>query len=296
LVLGPYLTEANHLELLALAKYRTKREVLRLVRCLSPEQDVPDRGEPLGPGALGMTLPSAPNFRQFAESYAPSVRELPPGDRPKDWVDSPDVSATGVTKPVEAAAPGHSEAAPDAPIFAVPQRYRVEFTASQEYSDLLERAQGLLSHAVPNGSLEEVHMRALRLLVDKLERRKYGAPRADAPTKATAATQASVARGSSVKPESKKHAHTPRQRVAASAPVRRQVRNRDGERCAFVDDSGQRCRETRFLELHHKHAHALGGDESAENLTLWCQAHNALAAERDFGRALIRRQQGRAAR
>ena len=49
LLLGPHLTEANHLELLALAKYRTKREVLRLVRCLSPEPDVPDRVEPLGP-------------------------------------------------------------------------------------------------------------------------------------------------------------------------------------------------------------------------------------------------------
>src|SRR6187397_2768582 len=89
LLLGPHLTEANHLELLALAKHRTKREVLRLVRCLSPEPDVPDRVEPLGPGPIGITLPSTPSWNQFAESYAPSVRELPPGERPKDWVDSP---------------------------------------------------------------------------------------------------------------------------------------------------------------------------------------------------------------
>src|SRR6187551_1098110 len=110
LLLAPHLTEANHLELLALAKYRTKREVLRLVRCLSPEPDVPDRVEPLGPngqGPGGMTLPTAPNWSQFAESYAPSVRELPPGDRPKGWVDSPTGNATGV----EATAPTVAEAA-----------------------------------------------------------------------------------------------------------------------------------------------------------------------------------------
>src|SRR6187399_3235690 len=176
LLLAPHLTEANHLELLALAKYRTKREVLRLVRCLSPEPDVPDRVEPLGPngqGPGGMTLPTAPNWSQFAESYAPSVRELPPGDRPNGWVDSPTGNATGV----EATAPTVAEAAAEVPACSVPQRYRVEFTASQEYADLLDRAQDLLSHAVPNRSLEAVHLRALRLLVERLEKRKYGAPR-----------------------------------------------------------------------------------------------------------------------
>ena len=175
----------------------------------------------------------------------------------------------------------------------MPQRYRVEFTASQEYADLLEQARDLLSHAVPSRSLEEVHLRALRLLVDKLERRKYGAPRKEVQTAAVEPQAPATGESSAMRDtaESKKHAHGPRQRVAAPARVRREVRNRDGKRCAFVDDSGQRCRETRFLELHHKHAHALGGHESVGNLALWCQAHNALAAERDFGRELILRQQ-----
>ena len=89
LLVGPHLTPANHVELLALAKHRTKREVLRLVRCLAPEPSVPDRVVPLGPegaGPGGMTLPKAPSWSQFTESYAPWVRELPPGERPKDWV------------------------------------------------------------------------------------------------------------------------------------------------------------------------------------------------------------------
>jgi len=293
LLLAPHLTEANHLELLALAKYRTKREVLRLVRSLSPEPDVPDRVEPLGPErrGIGMTLPSTPSWNQFVESYAPSVRELRPGERPKDWVDLP---GAGVTAAVDATAPTPAEVLADVPVCSVPQRYRIEFTASQKYADLLERAQDLLSHAVPSRSLEEVHVRALRLLVEKLERRKYGAPRAAAPTTVTPTPQAPEARESakpaSVVPASKKHTHAPRQRVLPPAAVRRDVRDRDGNRCTFVDDRGQRCRETRLLQLHHIEAHANGGDPSVENLTQRCQAHNALAAEQDFGRAFIQRQ------
>ena len=79
--------------------------------------------------------------------------------------------------------------------------------------------------------------------------------------------------------------------------MRREVRDRDGLQCTFVDELGTRCRETRFLELHHKRAHALGGGETTRNLTMRCQAHNALAAEQDFGRDfMLERASGRARR
>jgi hypothetical protein len=42
-----------------------------------------------------------------------------------------------------------------------------------------------------------------------------------------------------------------------------------------------------MLELHHEHAFALGGPATAKNLTLRCRAHNALAAEQDFGRDFV---------
>ena len=38
---------------------------------------------------------------------------------------------------------------------------------------LVERAKALLSHAVPSGALGELHLRAMRLLVSELEKRKY---------------------------------------------------------------------------------------------------------------------------
>jgi hypothetical protein len=49
LLLGPHLTESNIVEVLARAKHRTKKEILGLVRQLSPLPDVPSRVEPLGP-------------------------------------------------------------------------------------------------------------------------------------------------------------------------------------------------------------------------------------------------------
>src|SRR5581483_10015323 len=68
------------------------------------------------------------------------------------------------------------------------------------------------------------------------------------------------------------------------ASVTRAVFERDGERCAYRDERGERCRETLGLELHHRHAHALGGPATIDNLELRCRPHNTLAAEEDFGR------------
>jgi hypothetical protein len=180
-MLAPHLTQENHLELLALAKHRTKREVLRIVRTLAPEPSVPDRVELLGPEPVGIPMPGAPTWRTLVESFATGGRELPSGDRPKDWVDSAEGACPTLDRedressealPPQAGARVLSDLASDGTVAR--ERYVVQFTASQEYADLLERAQDLLSHAVPNRSLEEVHLRALRLLVGQLEKRKYG--------------------------------------------------------------------------------------------------------------------------
>jgi 5-methylcytosine-specific restriction endonuclease McrA len=69
--------------------------------------------------------------------------------------------------------------------------------------------------------------------------------------------------------------------------VRREVYRRDGARCAYVDARGQRCKETHYLELHHLQPFARNGAHLASNLTLRCVAHNALAADRDFGPELM---------
>jgi hypothetical protein len=48
------------------------------------------------------------------------------------------------------------------------------------------------------------------------------------------------------------------------------------------------------LELHHLEPYGRGGANLASNLTLRCAAHNALAAEEDFGREHIEQKRAHA--
>jgi hypothetical protein len=77
------------------------------------------------------------------------------------------------------------------------------------------------------------------------------------------------------------------------ADVRRNVWQRDDARCTYVDSRGQRCREQAGLEFHHQHPHGRGGPPTIGNLALRCRAHNALAAEQDFGLDHIRTKRAR---
>jgi 5-methylcytosine-specific restriction endonuclease McrA len=162
---------------------------------------------------------------------------------------------------------------------SVPElRYRVQFTADQAYVDLLEEARNLLQHELPGRELAEVQRRALELLVHELRRRKHAAterPRSSTPAAATRQQQ----------PAQKSAAHS----RYIPAEVRRGVWQRDEARCTYVDARGQRCREQSGLEFHHRHPHGRGGPPSLENITLHCRSHNALAAEQDFGRDVVRR-------
>ncbi len=227
---------------------------------------MPARIEPLGPE---LATPRNPTWSEFAASFSP-VRELRPGEHPEDWVDSDadgDV-AGGSAAPARVDDEAtrrlvRGDAAAARNQTPARQRYRVEFTASQEYVELLERARDLLSHALPDRSIEAVHLRAAPQGESAVPRRRGKTRPADSPA-------------------------DPRGRGIPAA-VRRAVRERDGGRCTYVDERGQRCRETALLELHHEVPFARGGPATVENLRLRCRAHNALAAERDFGREFVQR-------
>lgn len=63
-----------------------------------------------------------------------------------------------------------------------------------------------------------------------------------------------------------------------------EVWRRDEGRCAFVGRGGRRCNSDHQVEMHHLDARALGGEATADNISLRCRRHNRYAAELDFGR------------
>ena len=69
--------------------------------------------------------------------------------------------------------------------------------------------------------------------------------------------------------------------------VRRQVWARDGGRCCFRGADNLRCEAHSLLEFHHVVPFARAGGHTADNIVLLCRAHNALFAERDYGRAFM---------
>jgi hypothetical protein len=240
---------------MARAKHRTKKEIAKLVRILDPLPAVPARIEALGPALPGAAPPN-PTWAEQVASFCP-VRALQPGARPSDWVQSGELSAPARQEVKLEQPPEQQEAKLEQPL-----RYKVQFTATEEHIDLMERAAALLSNRGEQNGIEAIHLRALRALVETLEKRRYGAPEKDST-------------------EPPKPAGSPSRHIPAR--IRRSVFDRDGARCTHVDASGQRCRETHHLELHHLVPYARGGVHTAENITLRCAAHNAYAAELDFG-------------
>jgi hypothetical protein len=186
---------------------------------------------------------------------------------------SPDVPAAITTIPMQPAIPTFGTAPwPPPGATAGPQlvplsetRHKVQFTATDELRDKLERAQDLSRHANADGDLALVVERAVDLLLEKLEKLRLG--KTSRPRK-------------------------PREQgelASVSRATRRAVFERDGERCTFTDAEGHRCPATTWLELDHIEARARGGTNEPDNLRVRCRAHNRLHAEQTFGKGHVER-------
>jgi hypothetical protein len=294
LMLGPHLTPENIVEVLGRAKFRTKKELARLIRELHPLPLVPDLVEPLRPEPRPLRRPTC---EEYAASLAPAVRELPPGERPKDWandvneiscpaessVDDGGFALDVVEVSAQSFLPAPARAEPlraELPSITGPQQYQVQFSTNEEHVQLIERAKALLARSMPGKSLGELHLDAMRLLVASLEKEKFAVteqPRRRG-SKPTLSATGSEGNGEATTPPTgrRRNRHIP-------AAVRRAVYERDGARCTYVDERGERCQETHYLELHHRRPFGMHGAHTTANLTLHCRAHNALAAEVDFG-------------
>jgi hypothetical protein len=144
-----------------------------------------------------------------------------------------------------------------------PERFGLQVTIDQETHELLQRARELMGHQNPTGEIAPVLKRALELLVTHLEKQKFAATTRPGPSRPSASAR-----------------HIP-------AAVKRAVRERDGGRCTFLSDSGQRCPARDRLEFDHQEPVARGGEPTEANIRLRCAGHNQYAAECAFGSAFM---------
>jgi len=251
--LVPHLTRENRDLLLKRATHRSKREIEELVAELSPRPDAP---------ALMRKLPE----RKRTEPTLPVVlpeRVAVSDSLPLDKVTlEPELRPDGVGRPVAPAVPALVE-----PL--APTRYKVQFTASAELHDKLERLRALMRSKVPDGDLAAIIDEAVTEKLERLEARRFGETKA--PKAKLSETDTS--------PSSR---HIP-------AAVRRAVAERDGKRCRYVDEQGRRCTERHGLEFHHRQPFGFGGDHRPENVRLLCRAHNQFLAEQDYGKEAMSR-------
>jgi 5-methylcytosine-specific restriction endonuclease McrA len=269
--LAPHLTVENREAVLARATHLSKRQIEELVAELAPRPDVPDRIRRLS--ALNQARSSEALFPEAGTSgwqsdanAAGAGSELRP-----DGVDIPPASQAdrydAGLEPAAGAGRASTRPASVEPIAA--GRYKVQFTASAELREKLERLRELMRSPQGDVCLAAVIEAAVDEKLKRLEARRVAR---------TAKPRKTVA-------ESDTHArsrHIP-------AAVRRAVWERDGGRCRFVGEKGRRCTARRGLEFHHRHPYGFGGDHSVENLQLACRTHNRYLAEIDYGNRPPRR-------
>jgi hypothetical protein len=167
--------------------------------------------------------------------------------------------------------------------------YRLHISIPAETRRKLDRASELLRHQIPDGDPARIIDRALGVLLDRLEQRKFARVLAR-PETATGVRPADlpVPEG---KPPLEPPDDTPLEsrsgmdRPPIPAAVRRAVWRRDRGRCQFVGSEGEQCDRVGLLEYHHRVPWARGGQDTVNNLELRCRPHNEYENELTYLRA-----------
>ena len=253
-LLAPHLTGQNHRTVLAAARHKSKRDIEALVATLQPKPDAP---------VIVRRLPTAPRLTAM-----PDALSMTSGAASSSGTASVPLEVIGAQSTGTAREFSSSPTPPPARIAPLAaERYRIQLTVTAETHDKFRRAQALLRHVLPSGDAAAIFDRAITLLVQDLERRRFAetsSPRMQ--------TQSTTGNGGS------RHIR---------AAVRREVWRRDQGRCAFVGREG-RCREAACLEFHHVEPYAAGGGSTVANLELRCRAHNVYEARLFFGDSIVR--------
>jgi hypothetical protein len=249
LLLGEHLDSDRHIELIELARHRSRREIEELIATFHPLPPVPSLVRKLpGPRATAMIDLNGNHDAGTGESLAGLFPVVQPA-----------------SSPVAPVPPSHVVIGPrSAPVF---QRraviaplsrntYKMQFTMQAETHRKFRQVQNLIRHQIPDGDPAKIFDQALTILFERLIRQKFAA----------------TDRARKVRAPSRRSRRIP-------AEVRRTVWARDQGQCAFRGIDGHRCAETGRLEFHHVKPFALGGESTLENIELRCRAHNAHEAK-----------------
>jgi 5-methylcytosine-specific restriction endonuclease McrA len=230
-LLVPHLKPETVDELLAAATHKSMDEIERLLAARFPRAGV----------AASVTLiPSTTPSLAVAEGASGHVLE-------------PQV----VANPQSEGAARHPRGRV-APLSA--EAFAVQFTRSRDADERFRYLQDLLGHQVSRADIAEVYDRAVKELVKKMERVRFGV--CDKPRKNGA--------------PSSDPRHIP-------AEVKREVFKRDGGQCTYTSESGHRCEARGDVEFDHKIEIARGGGSTVDDVQLRCRGHNQFTAEQTFG-------------
>jgi len=245
-LLAPHLTPENANELLAAATHKSKEEIEQLLAERSPRLDVPASVTPV-------LVEGAPEHLRNMDSQGVA-------------------GAQGTEGTVILGQCNGEDRARVTPLSA--ESYAVQFTRSHEADERFRYAQDLLGRSVKPGDLAEVYDRAMKELIKKLERTRFGActtPRAAGRRSRTGSRH-------------------------VSHDVKRAVWTRDKGQCTFVSDSGRRCEARRDLQFDHVKEFARGGEATVDNIRLRCPGHNQHTAEGTFGAGFMQQKREEAAK
>lgn len=287
-LLAPVLTRANRRALLRRATYKSKRQIEEIAAEVAPRPDIAGTMRKLPAPRHEPSVPAMPVVRSLPVSAEPASTSRTQ-QRPDAVVAVSDCT-TETCQPqvygkgegparatVEVAAPEAAGPKRPATVEALsPGRYGVRFTATAELHEKLERLQALMRRSVPDGDLATVIEIAVTREIERLEARRFGKTRAPRTKLDEADT-------------------TPRSRYIPAA-IRRFVEGRDDGQCTYRDENGRRCTKRYDVEYHHgDEPFGRGGTHAPDGLALMCQTHNALMAEKVYGKekmALFRRRAG----
>jgi hypothetical protein len=239
---------------------RSYPAVLRLLRdgklhltavTLLRDHLTPENQESLLARAQGASLDQ---LKRMAASLCPG--NIPPErTRVIAVIDSGKIFGGTEESPVS---PGQSELilTPSAPVAF---RTEHQFSLGDIAEAKLKRARELLAHKFPMGDVESIFEAALDSLLDAVDPSRRKA-RPDADPRPLAEQTRRIAEW-----------------------VKRKVRARDQDRCAFVSREGHRCGERRFLQFDHIVPWSLGGrSDDPNNIRQLCGAHNRWAWRHAF--------------